>query len=581
MDDISKLISKSSGGAPAPPASAPGGTANGQAKEAFEKKMRSLELQQKERMAAVQAKMLGVPYINLEKFPIGPETLSLITEQESASLRLVPFYRTAEEIRVGAVRPGTPEVLKFVEKLKTEEHIPVQLYLISERSFDLAHQQYANLPKLRKKVKGVEITEEDIKQYQRDIAVITDLQKVIEGVSVTDVVTAVVALGLQMRASDIHIESEEKDLKIRYRIDGVLQDAASLPHDDFPQISNRLKLLSKLKLNVNQPQDGRFTIFLSEDKIDVRVSILPTTFGESIVMRLLKASAAGLKFEDLGLRGTAYERLQNEITKPNGMIITTGPTGSGKTTTLYSILLKLNTEDTKIITLEDPVEYKLEGINQSQVDKKRGLDFASGLRSILRQDPDVIMVGEIRDFETADTAINAALTGHLVISTLHTNSASGALPRFISMGVKPFLLSPALNAIIGQRLVRRICDACIESDKLDAETLKKVDEIIAKIPEKDQDLLKGKKAKDIDWKKGGGCKECHGIGYKGRIGIYEIMTMSKEIEKLISSEQVSEYAVEEIATQQGMVTMVQDGIIKAADGITTISEVFRVAKSLE
>ena len=231
--------------------------------------------------------------------------------------------------------------------------------------------------------------------------------------------------------------------------------------------------------------------------------------------------------------------------------------------------------------MEDPVEYKLEGINQSQVDKKRGFDFSSGLRSILRQDPDVIMVGEIRDFETADTAINAALTGHLVISTLHTNSASGAIPRFLSMGVKPFLLTPALNAIIGQRLVRRICPDCMVDDKLDTEMTSKIDELMAKIAESELGELKGKKAAEIQWKKGGGCDACHGLGFKGRVGIYEIITMSKDIEAIISSEKVSEYAIEEIAVKQGTVTMVQDGILKAAEGITTVSEVFRVEKSLE
>jgi len=579
MDSISNLTNPSSKPAPSGGKLAANDT---KAQAAFSSKMEEMQIEQKERMANVQATMLGLQYINLEKFPIGPEALKSITKEEARSMHIIPFFRSAKEIRLGAVRPGTPEIINLVKTLSDKNHVPVKLYLISERSFNLALKQYEHLPAIRKTVKGVEITEEDIKQYAQEVTALTDLQKIIDGVNTTEVVTAVVALGLQMRASDIHIESEESDVKIRYRIDGVLHDAAALSLEAFPRISNRLKLLSKLKLNVGgEPQDGRFTIFLSDDKIDVRVSILPTTYGESIVMRLLKASTTGLKFEDLGLRGSAFAKLEHEITKPNGMIITTGPTGSGKTTTLYSILLKLNTEDTKIITLEDPVEYKLEGINQSQVDKKRGYDFADGLRAILRQDPDVIMVGEIRDFETADTAINAALTGHLVISTLHTNSAAGAVPRFLSMGVKPFLLSPALNAMIGQRLVRKICASCPTKDELDAETLAKLDEVLSKIPDGDLGALKGKKATEIEWKKGAGCKECQGLGYRGRVGIYEIIGMSKELEKLISSEQISEYAIEEVAVQQGTVTMVGDGILKAAEGITTVSEVFRVAKSLE
>lgn len=551
------------------------------AQAAFQQKMAQMQLEQKERATEVQAHTLGLPYINLERFPVPPETLKLLPQKQAEALKVMPFYHTTNEMRLAAVRP-TPDVLKVVEEMKVKYHVPVKLYLVSDRSFELVYKQYANLPVIRETSRGVEISAEDIKQYQQDIAMITDLQNVIAGVNVSDIVTAMVALGLQLEASDIHVESEEMDVKIRYRIDGVLNDAATLTHDTFPRISSRLKLLSGLKLNVTgQPQDGRFTIFYDNDKIDVRVSILPTTFGESIVMRLLRASAAGVKFDSLGLQGSAYKRLEAEISKPNGMIITTGPTGSGKTTTLYSILIKLNDSETKIITLEDPVEYKLQGINQSQVDKTRDYDFASGLRAILRQDPDVIMVGEIRDFETADTAINAALTGHLVISTLHTNSAAGAIPRFLSMGVKPFLLSPALNAIIGQRLVRRVCQNCKGEDKLDADTLKKVGELLADVSKEDLGEFHGKKPEELTFYKGAGCKECHGLGFKGRIGIYEIMAMSKSIEKLISSEQISEYALQEIAVKEGMITMVQDGIIKALNGVTTVGEVFRVAKSLE
>lgn len=552
------------------------------AQAAFQQKMTQMQLEQKERVAKVQASMLGLPYINLEKFPIGPETLKLMLPKQAQELQVMPFYHTSNEMRLGAVRPGTPAVLQVVESMKEKYHVPVKLYLISERSFELAFKQYANLPTLKENVKGVQITEEDLQRFQSDITMLTDLQNIIASANVSDTVTAVIALGLQINASDIHIETEESDVKVRYRIDGVLNDAATLTHESFPRISSRLKLLSGLKLNITgSPQDGRFTIFLSDDKIDVRVSILPTTFGESIVMRLLRASAAGVRFEDLGLQGSAAKRLETEITKPNGMIITTGPTGSGKTTTLYSILIKLNDAETKIITLEDPVEYKLQGINQSQVDRNRGYDFASGLRAILRQDPDIIMVGEIRDFETADTAINAALTGHLVISTLHTNSAAGAIPRFLSMGVKPFLLSPSLNAIIGQRLVRRVCQHCKLKDNLDERTLAQIDELLQTVPDEELGEFKGKPANELPFMKGSGCKECHGLGFKGRVGIYEIMTMSKEIEKLIASERVSEFDLQEAAAKEGMITMVQDGILKAMHGMTTISEIFRVAKSLE
>ncbi|HEX9664543.1 MAG TPA: GspE/PulE family protein, partial [Patescibacteria group bacterium] len=414
-----------------------------------------------------------------------------------------------------------------------------------------------------------------------EVSLITDLDKKIKGISVTEVVTAIISLALQIEASDIHIEAEENDVKVRYRVDGILNDATVLPKETWPKITSRIKLLAGLKINIeNKPQDGRFTIFLSKDQVDVRVSVIPTTYGESIVMRLLRSTAVGLKFEDLGITGRAFADIENEIKKPNGMIITTGPTGSGKTTTLYAVLTRLNTTATKIITLEDPIEYKLEGINQSQVDRSKGYTFAEGLRSILRQDPDIVMVGEIRDLETADVAINAALTGHLVISTLHTNSAAAGIPRFMAMGVKPFLLAPALNAIVGQRLVRKICPACREEVELDTKTRGEVLKILEKIPPETAAQILTEELHQLKFYKGGGCVECHGIGYKGRIGIYEIMIMVKEIEDLILAGQVSEFKMQEVAVKNGMVTMVQDGLIKASRATTTVDEVFRVAKTI-
>jgi type II secretory ATPase GspE/PulE/Tfp pilus assembly ATPase PilB-like protein len=397
-----------------------------------------------------------------------------------------------------------------------------------------------------------------------------------KGADITDAVAIIIAGALKGDASDMHIEAEEKDVVVRYRIDGVLQDAARLGKDVWPRIISRIKLFSGLKLNVsNIPQDGRFTIFIGGKKTEVRVSTIPTAYGESVVMRLLKPSTIGLSFDDLGIRGKAYEQLKAQVERPNGMIITTGPTGSGKTTTLYAILKKLNDSETKIITLEDPVEYSLEGINQSPIDLSKDYTFAKGLRAILRQDPDVIMVGEIRDLETAETAIQAALTGHLMVSTIHTNSAAGAIPRFLSMGVKPFLLAPALNAVIGQRLVRRVCKDCKLEAALDPEQMKKVQEIMANLsPDAGEkpDLAAAK-----FWK-GKGCKTCGDSGYKGRLGIYEIFTMSPEIEKLLLTGNVSEYQMQDLAVKQGMVTMAQDGILKAIDGLTTVEEVLAAAE---
>lgn len=398
----------------------------------------------------------------------------------------------------------------------------------------------------------------------------------LKGVSVTDVVTMIVAAALQSKSSDIHIEAEEKATLIRFRIDGILHIVSTLPKDYFPKMVSRVKLISGLKINVTDvPQDGRFTIYLAQDKVDVRVSTIPTAYGESIVMRLLRSAVTGLAFEDLGVRGKAYEDLKREVERPNGMIITTGPTGSGKTTTLYAILNKLNDPETKIITLEDPIEYRMKGIAQSQIDISRDYTFAKGLRSILRQDPDIVMVGEIRDLETAEIAIQAALTGHLVISTIHTNSASGTIPRFLAMGAKGFLLAPALNAMIGQRLVRRIHPDCKEEINLEPDVLERVKKNLSEIPENS-----GYKVdlNNLHFYRGRGCDKCFGLGYKGRIGIYEIMTMNKEIEAVILSGKVSEYIIQEIAVKNGMITMVQDGLLKALDEITTVEEVFSVAE---
>ncbi|OGY46654.1 MAG: hypothetical protein A2840_00665 [Candidatus Buchananbacteria bacterium RIFCSPHIGHO2_01_FULL_47_11b] len=437
------------------------------------------------------------------------------------------------------------------------------------------------VPKVRKFVSGVEIPAEDIKRFEKDIQTFQDLSRRLEEVSVTDMVTLIMAAAIKARSSDIHIEAEEKTIKVRFRIDGILHDVAKLDPKIWPQIITRIKLVSRLKINIDdRPQDGRFTIFLTQEKIDVRVSTLPTAYGESVVMRLLMSSAVGIAFEELGIRGKSFELLRNEIKKPNGMIVTTGPTGSGKTTTLYAILNKLNDPGTKIITIEDPIEYKIAGVNQSQVDRSKGYTFANGLRNILRQDPDIVMVGEIRDLETAEIGINAALTGHLVVTTLHTNDAAGTIPRFLAMQVKPFLLAPAINAMIGQRLVRRVCEHCKQEAELDNQTMSKVMKVLAQIPEQSGFHIPDNELRQLKFYRGAGCEECQGLGYKGRLGIFEVMTMSKEIETLILTGQVSEYDMRTIGAKSGMITMIQDGLLKAADGMTTVEEVFRVAKDI-
>jgi len=555
----------------------PGGTTQeSRSAEQFQVKMHDIAVKQQERGAAREAAQIGLPYINLKGFPISPDAIGVVPEETALKLRLLCFYRTATSIRIGATDPQGEATKAFVQEVVNRLKTTADLYLISNASFEWAANAYKHLAKPRTVSTGVEITEEKLQQYQEQIKDYPALEKAIQTGSLTDVFTMILAAGIRFNTSDIHIEAEENDVKLRYRVDGILYDAAKLPPATWNRIISRIKLVAGMKMNITSvPQDGRITIKYLNDTIDVRLNTIPTAYGESVAMRLLRASDTMLDLHKLGLWGNAYHQMKKEISRPNGMVIITGPTGSGKTTTLYAVLQTLNKPETKIVTLEDPIEYKLEGINQSQVDASRSYTFAEGLRAIMRQDPDVVMVGEIRDEETAEIAIQSALTGHLVFSTIHTNSAAGAIPRFLAMGVPPFLLAPALNAIVGQRLVRKICPDCKEPLTLPPDMLETITKLlapIAKDPEHPVDMTK------LQFFKGRGCDHCSHLGYKGRTGIYEIMTMGQEMEKIILSGKVSEYTIQDLAIQQGMVTMVQDGLLKALAGITTVEEVFRVAE---
>ena len=549
------------------------GTPNVEA--ALADKMSSLALKEKEQETEARANDLQLGYINLVGFPIGPETISLIARKTAGDFRVVCFLRTASQIRLASTDPLRPEVQSIAQELATKHRANVELYVVSEHSLDTALRLYDHLPKIIDTTPGFHLTSEAIERYRKEITDFRDLDQAIQKASVTDAFTLILAGALQANSSDIHIEAEAEDVRVRFRVDGVLTDVARLPHSTWPRIISRIKLLAGLKLNITTaPQDGRISIILPDDNIDVRVSALPTAFGESVVMRLLRESGGSITFEELGLRDRAQEKLSEQITHTNGMIIITGPTGSGKTTTLYAILNKLNQPDTKIITLEDPIEYKIPGINQSQVDWSKEYTFAKGLRSVLRQDPDIVMVGEIRDLETAETAIQAGLTGHLVLSTVHTNDAAGAIPRFLAMGAKPFLLAPAINAVVAQRLVRRLCPYCQGPAELDAATQEKVKTALAAIPGNSGYSVPADRP--LNFKKGLGCDRCHGLGYQGRIGVFEVLSIDADIEKIILSGQVSEYGMRDVAQKQGMVTMVQDGLLKALDGMTSVEEVFRV-----
>jgi type II secretory ATPase GspE/PulE/Tfp pilus assembly ATPase PilB-like protein len=544
----------------------------------FARKQAELKDKQIEREAQAKAAAVGLPYVSLVRFPISPEALSLIPREESKRLSLVCFFYDGKSIKLATDKPSQ-EAVALLEHLSAAHFADGELYAVSTRSIVFAMSMYDRLPRLRKLSTGVEISLADLEKFKQEISDYKSLDEKINKASMSDVVTMVMATALKTNASDIHIEAEEAGIAVRFRIDGVLQEAANMDRDQWKKIISRLKLLAKVKLNItDKPQDGRFTIFFPEEKVEVRCSFLPTSYGESVVMRLLHSSSVALSFDDLGLRHVQLELLDREIAKPNGLILTTGPTGSGKTTTLYAILNKLNSPDSKIITLEDPIEYKLDGINQSQVDPSRDYTFAKGLRSILRQDPDIVMVGEMRDYETAEIAVQASLTGHLVLSTLHTNDAAGVIPRLIDMGVKPFFLVPSVNCIIGQRLVRKICPHCRQPHTLTFEEEEKVKKILAVIsPKAGVDVPSVLPAM---YKAGAGCEQCQGIGYKGRLGIYEIFTMDNDIKQL-TTDGAPSFRILQKAIENGMVTMLQDGILKCLEGVTDLDEVIRVIGKLD
>lgn len=544
--------------------------------EIFKEKMGEIEIQEKEKAVQKRADSLGIDYLDLKNFPVSVEALALIPKEEAQKAKIICFFKDEQEVRLGVLDAKNRKIEELTENLTKQENYNIKIYLISEHSFNRAFKLYEKIPKIRKVVRGVEIKSNDLEKFKTKIKTIKDLDKEIRKCSVTDFMALVISSALKSNVSDIHIEAEREDVKIRFRIDGILHQIASAPQKNWPQIISRIKLISGLKINIaDEPQDGHFAVFLTNEELDVRVSTLPTSYGESVAIRLFLSSATRSSFEELGLRAKTYDQMLKEVQKPNGMIIATGPTGSGKTTTLYAILNKINTPDIKIITLEDPIEYKLQGVTQSQVDPNKNYTFANGLKSILRQDPDVIMVGEIRDLETAEISVQAALTGHLVVSTLHTNDSAGAIPRLLSLGAKPFLIAPALNAVIGQRLVRRLCQKCKKQAKLDEKNLSKAKSILSSVPNDSGIAVNLEKLKFYE---SAGCPECQGIGYKGRIGIFEIFIIDPETEKLILRSEISEYKIREIAVKNGMITMAQDGLLKALDGITSVEEVFRVTE---
>lgn len=535
-----------------------------------------------EELTKLKAYILGIPFVNLEKEKIAPNILKIIPEPIARTHNIVAFKKEGQNLEVAML---DPEDLRMIEFIKKKANLKILARLTTEASIKNILKQYQKTLEaefgelIKKEAKGIKVVKPEKEVEEKD-----ELRKAAEELPVIRIVDTLIKHAILQRASDIHIEPTEKEVLVRYRIDGILRDAMTLPRQVSSGIVARIKVLSNLKLDEHRlPQDGRFKIESEDYKYSVRVSVLPVLGGEKIVMRLLPETAKTFSLEELGLRGKALEETQGNLRKPVGMILVTGPTGCGKTTTLYTMMEILNEPGVNISTIEDPIEYRMPRINQTQVNPKIGLTFASGLRSLVRQDPDIIMVGEIRDQETASLAINAALTGHLVLSTLHTNSAAGALPRLIDMGVEPFLLASTLNVVLAQRLVRRLCKEkekyCLSSSEIKnlekASDLKKIIEILKKevsvSAEKKQKITK---LQDIDFYRPKPSKDCSD-GYKGRVGIFEVLAITETIKELIVKKSATD-KIQETGQKQGMLTMIEDGFIKASQGITSLEEVLRV-----
>jgi len=426
--------------------------------------IKNIKRQQEEEKTKKVAEKLDLPYLNLDITPIDSSGLDLVEREEAVQANLIIIYKFGNSLKVAIVNPDNKETKQVLNKLK-EKKFNISLFITSSSSLEKAWKRFKEKKGERKKItKEITITPERVLQLQKEIETTKDIQeklKQLSSMNTTELIELILAGSLKIEASDVHFEAQKENARLRYRIDGLLQDIANLPEKTYSFILSRIKILSELKINVHdQPQDGRFSIKTKNQKIEIRSSIIPSSYGENIVLRILNPKTIALKLEELGLEKYASNIIEKQLKKPHGMIVNTGPTGSGKTTTLYAFIKKINNPNIKIITLENPIEYHLKGIEQTQVNKDKKYTFATGLKSILRQDPDAILLGEIRDNETAGTAIHAALTGHLVFTTLHTNDAAGAIPRLIDMKVNPKLIPPALNLVIAQRLVRKVCKNC-------------------------------------------------------------------------------------------------------------------------
>ena len=531
---------------------------------AVEKLLLETHAVSEEQYYEARSKLTGIPFVSIVTLPFSPESLSFVPKGVAERFQLMPFSHDKSKLTISLAMsdPLDFEAINFIQQKTGLTVVPFQA--IPSEVSETIKTEY-NIGLIGEVKEALKETEQisKVKTFDQE-----SIAKVIKEAPIAKIVSTILEYAIKSRASDVHIEPQDDRVRVRYRIDGILYERLSLPKGVQEAVISRIKILSDLKIDEHRtPQDGRFNFKLGDQEVDLRVSDLPTTYGEKIVMRLLKKSGGVPTLTELGLRGTAQKSLETAILRPHGIIIVCGPTGSGKTTTLYSVLSKLNTTKVNILTLEDPVEYQITGINQVQINPDIGLTFANGLRAFLRQDPNIILVGEIRDKETTDLAIQAALTGHLVFSTLHTSNAAGALPRLIDMGAETFLLASTMTAVVGQRIVRKICHDCKVSYLPSPEVIEQIKQVLGNLmPQGEIKLYKGK-----------GCETCGQSGYVGRIGAFEVMPISNSIAHLILVKSDSN-TIEAEAKKEGMITVFEDGYLKALEGVTTIEEVLRVAQ---
>ena len=526
----------------------------------------SLNILTAEKFAQTKAQLLGIPFVSLETTSFSPQALGYVPRSVAERFSLIPFSFD-EKTQTLSVAMSNPVDLEAVSFVREKTGVNLRTFAAAPSDVDKAISLQYRQEIVGEVGAALKETEEEGKVKTVDTS---QIAQIIKEAPIAKIVSTILEYAVTSRASDIHIEPQEDRVRVRYRIDGILYDRLSLPKSVQEAVISRIKILSEMKIDEHRtPQDGRFNFKVEDKEVDLRISVLPTSFGEKIVMRLLRKSGGVPTLQELGLTGSSLKNLETAMLRPHGIIIVVGPTGSGKTTTLYSVLSKLNTTRVNIMTLEDPVEYQMAGINQVQINPAVGLTFADGLRAFLRQDPNIILVGEIRDQETTELAIQAALTGHLVFSTLHTSSAAGALPRLIDLGAETFLLASTMNAVLGQRIVRKICEHCKVEYVPPSQIVEEMKTVLGKYFIEPKGGLK--------FYKGKGCEQCGNAGYLGRIGIFETLVVSEKIASLVLQHSDSG-TIEKEARAEGMITMKQDGYLKVIQGITTVEEVLRVAQ---